>query len=806
MDSAMGNHRGSAPGPRKSELNRKNVLMKINLMGMCGGVRLLGKSVCCTPTAAMPRELLRTRLCLGRQRGARHCGLFARAAGNSVEQQQQQQSKKYLYEGTYGLPVVYKKLSYSELLRAIREENVTEVAFFTQRGWDFLEGPCLVSLKDSTVAQAIFPPNDARLSYAMEMHGVRGSRLPVPPTAAQLNPPKGLTAEASSFLVNVLPYLAVGAVYLATTYMKWKKGDAEDRAKIKEVEAAERKKKEAEERADQFLVDSEVLAAQGWSASNIFDKARKAGIKIDLDQVEDVVKRVMTEEEGSKVYNTDAEAQLADEEAFRQKMKEKQAETDPNAQAEEFRKMKTVKIQKAQDPAKMRKLKAAQKELKGVKLQYTDSKDVVFFDDVAGIGDAKVELQEVVDFFRKPEIFRASGSRIPRGVLLCGPPGTGKTLLARAVAGEAGVSFLSLNASEFVEMFVGVGASRVRDLFATARSMSPAIIFIDEIDSVGRIRGGAKGNDERDQTLNQMLSEMDGFDSESQVVVMAATNRKDVLDPALIRPGRFDRSVVVPLPDYQGRIEILKVHLSGRPHDSNMDLHEIAFETRQYSGAQLANLVNMAATVATQNDRDKIRTEDVMKALENERLGPQRSKYSDKARKRLAVMEAATSLMCTLLPAIEPVVQVTITPREKFPLGQTVVKANEGRELTQAFTRRYLEEQLLTVLAGRAGEELIYGEEDLSTMQQRRLVLARRIVTKLVVSTGMNPGDKIGPRSLSRPKTYDIISINVSRFIFTLVCFKIHFHVDHKCCAQMQARFPSFGSNCPQIRPDVHST
>ena len=210
---------------------------------------------------------------------------------------------------------------------------------------------------------------------------------------------------------------------------------------------------------------------------------------------------------------------------------------------------------------------------------------------------------------------------------------------------------------------------------------------------------------------------------------------------------------MVPLPDYQGRMDILKVHLAGRPHAEDIDLHEIAFETRQYSGAQLANLVNMAATVATQRGQEEIATADVMKALEIERLGPERSRYSDRARKRLAVMEAATALTCTLLPAIEPVVLSTITPREKFPFGQTVVKANEGRELTQAFTKRYLEEQLLTVLAGRAAEEVYYGEDELSTMQQRRLVMARRIVTKLVVSTGMSPGDVIGPRTLSTPKS-----------------------------------------------------
>ena len=233
--------------------------------------------------------------------------------------------------------------------------------------------------------------------------------------------------------------------------------------------------------------------------------------------------------------------------------------------------------------------------------------------------------------------------------------------------------------------------------------MSPAIIFIDEIDSVGRIRGGAKGNDERDQTLNQMLSEMDGFDNDSQVIVMAATNRRDILDPALVRPGRFDRIIYVPLPDYNGRIEILEVHLAKRPHAADIDLHELAFETSRYSGAQLANLVNLAATIASQAGRGEVASGDLMAALEFERLGPERAPYSGAARRRLAVQEAATALACTLLPAIEPVVQVTIVPREKYPLGQTVLKANEQRELTQLFTRRYLEEQLLTALAGACG-------------------------------------------------------------------------------------------------------
>lgn len=315
-------------------------------------------------------------------------------------------------------------------------------------------------------------------------------------------------------------------------------------------------------------------------------------------------------------------------------------------------------------------------------------------------------------------------------------------------------------------MFVGVGASRVRDLFSQARAQSPAIIFIDEIDSVGRIRGGAKGNDERDQTLNQMLSEMDGFDNDSSVIVMAATNRRDILDPALIRPGRFDRIVYVPVPDYNGRIEILEVHLNKRAYSADIDFHELAFETNGYSGAQLANLVNMAATVASQAGHDEIRNVDMEKALEFERLGPERPAYSEPARRRMAAMEAATALTCTLLPAIEPVALCTIVPREKHPLGQTVVKANEDRELTGLFTKRYLEQQLLTVLAGRAAEELVFGADEMSTMQQRRLVDARRIVQKLVVSAAMTPNPAIGPRTISVPRKFGgTVMQAVTRFV-----------------------------------------
>ncbi|GAB4816210.1 hypothetical protein N2152v2_003256 [Parachlorella kessleri] len=731
-----------------------------------------------------------------------------------ASQQQQQFTQgqpQYLYEPRYGLPVVRRRLNYSELLRDIRLEKVSEVRFFSQHDSMYLEGPCLVVYTDGSVAQGYIPQDDYRMHYAMETNGVRGVRLEPTPTQSQLTPPRELPQGTRDFLVNVLPYLAVALVYLATQIVRWRKmevavpiatlqrcamlhsdgsedgnqaaagtlpdaadcgvsllaatalGDAEDRDKLRRKAEEDKRRKRAEEEADQIWDDIPIMAREGLSVDIIFNKYKGRGVL--REEVEAIVRRVAAEEAQvlrGDIYNTDAALQLVDLKELKAKIEAEQAESDEMAQAEQMLKLKTVKIQKARDPARERVMKEASRKLKNVKLQYTDPQEAIFFEDVAGIGDAKVELQEVVDFFRKPERFRESGSRIPRGVLLCGPPGTGKTLLARAVAGEAGVAFLSLNASEFVEMFVGVGASRVRDLFSTARSMAPAIIFIDEIDSVGRIRGGARGNDERDQTLNQMLSEMDGFDNESQVIVMAATNRRDILDPALVRPGRFDRIIYVPLPDYNGRIEILKVHLGKRAYSPDIDLHELAFETARSSGAQLANLVNVAATIASQDGREEVHNADLLKALEQERLGPQRAPFSKAARRRVAIMEAATAIACTLLPAIEPVVQVTIVPREKYPLGQTVVKANEQRELTQLFTRRYLEEQLLTTLADRAAEELayglcraaeelVYGLDEMSTMNQRRLVTARRIVSKLVVSNAMTDNAAIGPRTVSIP-------------------------------------------------------
>src|SRR5687767_13393329 len=298
---------------------------------------------------------------------------------------------------------------------------------------------------------------------------------------------------------------------------------------------------------------------------------------------------------------------------------------------------------------------------------FTGNKPTVTFADVAGVEEAKEELAEVVEFLKYPEKFASLGARIPRGVLLVGPPGTGKTLLSRAVAGEAGVPFFSISGSEFVEMFVGVGASRVRDLFEQAKRSAPCIVFVDEIDAVGRQRGAGLGgsHDEREQTLNQILVEMDGFDTDTNVIVIAATNRPDILDPALMRPGRFDRRVVLDRPDVKGREEILKVHVRGKPLGSDVDLKVLARGTPGFVGADLENMVNEAAILAARKNKKSISSHDFQEAIERVLLGPERkSRVISQTEQRItAVHEAGHALIGHLLPGGDPVRKVTIIPR-----------------------------------------------------------------------------------------------------------------------------------------------
>jgi cell division protease FtsH len=372
---------------------------------------------------------------------------------------------------------------------------------------------------------------------------------------------------------------------------------------------------------------------------------------------------------------------------------------------------------------------------------YSTERPRTTFNDVAGYAGVKLEISEVVDFLKSPGRFREIGARIPKGVLLVGPPGTGKTLLARAVAGEAGVPFLSVSGSDFMEMFVGVGASRVRDLFQTARKQAPAIIFVDEIDSIGRKRGAGLGggHDEREQTLNQMLSEMDGFDAYEGVVMMAATNRPDILDPALLRPGRFDRQIVVPLPDLEERKPILKVHARDKRVGPDVDLDVVARGTPGMSGADLANLVNEAALHAVRRNSQVIEMRDFDAARDRVLMGQQREStvLSDSEKERVAFHESGHAVLSYVLPFADPLLKVSIIPTG-MALGVTQQLPLEERHI---YRREYIEDSLAVRMGGRVAELIIYG--DLSTGAsddlQRNTELARKMVREWGMSAEIGP-------------------------------------------------------------------
>jgi cell division protease FtsH len=372
---------------------------------------------------------------------------------------------------------------------------------------------------------------------------------------------------------------------------------------------------------------------------------------------------------------------------------------------------------------------------------YTTERPGTTFDDVAGYAGVKQEIREVVDFLKQAEKFGEIGAKIPKGVLLVGPPGTGKTLIARAVAGEAGVPFLSVTGSDFMEMFVGVGASRVRDLFQSARKLGRAIIFIDEIDSIGRKRGAGLGggHDEREQTLNQMLSEMDGFEATEGIVMMAATNRPDILDPALLRPGRFDRQVIVPLPELDDRLAILRVHVKSKRIGPDVDLTVVARGTPGMSGADLANLINEAALIAVREGADAIAAAHIESARDRVLMGAKREAtlLSDEEKERVAYHEAGHALCAVVLPNTDPLHKVTIIPRG-MALGVTMTLPEEDRYLLRA---GYIEDELVKMLGGRMAEELVF--EEVSTGAADDLARATEMARKMVREWGMS--ERIGP-------------------------------------------------------------
>jgi cell division protease FtsH len=368
------------------------------------------------------------------------------------------------------------------------------------------------------------------------------------------------------------------------------------------------------------------------------------------------------------------------------------------------------------------------------------------FADVAGVDEAIEELQEVKEYLQAPAKFQAMGAKIPRGVLLFGPPGTGKTLLARAVAGEAGVPFFTISGSDFVEMFVGVGAARVRDLFEQAKATAPAIVFIDEIDAVGRQRGAGLGggHDEREQTLNQLLVEMDGFDQRSTVILMAATNRPDILDPALLRPGRFDRQVVIDRPDLEGRKAILRVHARGKPFDQTVDLAVLARRTPGFTGADLANVINEGALLAARRNKRAISMKEIEEAVDRVMAGPERkSRVMDEEERRLiAYHEGGHAMVAHVLPNTDEVHKITVIPRGRA-LGYTLTLPEQDKFL---MTREQLRDELAMLMGGRVAEEIVAG--DVTTGAGNDIERATKIAHQMVTEYGMS--DTIGPRTLGQ--------------------------------------------------------
>jgi cell division protease FtsH len=412
----------------------------------------------------------------------------------------------------------------------------------------------------------------------------------------------------------------------------------------------------------------------------------------------------------------------------------------------------------------------------------------VSFRDVAGVDEAKQELQEIVDFLKCPQRFAALGARIPHGLLLAGPPGTGKTLLARAVAGEARVPFFCISGSEFVEMFVGVGASRVRDLFDQAKTSSPCIIFVDEIDAVGRQRGAAPGgNGEREQTLNQILVEMDGFDSHTSVIVIAATNRPDVLDPALLRPGRFDRHVVVPVPDVKGRRAILEIHARGKPFATNVDFLALARLTPGFSGADLANLVNESALLAARSGRRSINTRDLEEAMDRVIAGPEsRSRVMSNRDKQLtAFHESGHAVVMHYIPDHDPVHKITIRSRGRIG-GYTRSLPVEDRAYT---TESQFKADLASALGGFAAENVVFGQT--STGGEDDLKKATTIARKMVTHYGMSP--QLGVMALGdsqqfSDKTVELIDQEVQRLVDDAYARALAIIIDHRDVLERAAR------------------
>eukprot|EP00899_Mesostigma_viride_P010133 jgi/Mesvir1/19120/Mv12862-RA.1 len=598
-----------------------------------------------------------------------------------------------------GEPIVQDSISYSQLLTAMRRREVQSVKLTDDRS-----GRGLVLLKSGRAVGVEYPLDDPRFLEAMADCSVPYSML-IENKVTQAAADNVLAgSEESAFFEFVVPVILLMGFVVFINKNNEKRPDKEDRAKLSKMEMDDRKKKKrtykvSEGRKQVASGDTDAAESFGLSSARVMKATKKSGLAAD----------------GRSVDNKEGKGK-GDEE-----------EDEDEDEDEEL---------------------VAEKE------------ERVTFDDVAGIGEAKLELMEVVDFFTKPEKFIKSGSRIPGGILLCGPPGTGKTLLAKAVATEAGCTFFSIAASEFVEVYVGVGAARVRDMFQMARKRAPSIVFIDEMDAVARARGSGVsrggGTEEREQCLNQLLIEMDGFDSKRNVIVLGATNRPDLLDKAILRPGRFDRKVTVGLPNFEGRVEILKVHAKKYPIESSgaspVDLLQIASATAGFSGAALANLLNTAALLSAKGSRRSVTMDDLREAIDLETLGRTREVTLSTSRRQLLALREAAQAVCavgTPFKGIERQLDlISIIPREGHPFGQTKMKSNEQLQAALLFSRSMMLDQIVTLLSGRAAEEVVYGKDMMSTAGQDNLERARLLAQKMVLMYGMSssfgPGVALG--------------------------------------------------------------
>ena len=584
--------------------------------------------------------------------------------------------------------------------------------------------------KDGRVAYCQVAPYNTEVYDLTQVVGLEIKPTMPEPASHTLSAVGDRASAVKTFIAGYgLPSLGVFTVWAIVFYMQRFRGDWEDRQKIQELELLEEAQRQAEKG------DPQIAILEGLFAKYEKGDPEYESLKREIRNRKSAIARRNMDKKSAAAKAADGD-QMGAANAFMKvgvKVVRKKKKTELDFEEEDQ--------DEDEDDKNLSKKKGAKKGRVNTKMKLRDESEVVTFDDVAGIGTAKLELQEVVDFFLKPEKFKASGSKVPRGVLLTGPPGCGKTLLARAVAGEAGATFFSLAASEFVEMFVGVGAARVRDLFQQAKKQSPSIIFIDELDAVGRPRGGGgSGNDERDQTLNQLLVELDGFGNDTQIVCIAATNRVDVLDKALVRAGRFDRKIVIPKPDYNGRKEILQVHAKNKPISTKIDWNLLSGETEGFSGAALASVVNIAALQAAKAARSEITMDDFQTALEVETLGkvsPQG--IGEENERRLALIHAASAVALRLLCRdMIDLSYVTIVARESNAEGEVAIAENPIALRPGAFTKGFLRRHLRSCLIPAVAEQIAYGFDNCTKIAAPYNARAREIATFFVNNAGFS--------------------------------------------------------------------